>query len=678
MEIKKIKMNNFRQFYGEQEINFAGKGGKNVTLIHAENGVGKTTLLNSILWAFFGETTKKFEQKDQIVNFEAQRDGAKFASVEVLFAHEGVDYLVSRAHCITDNGGVKPRFSVMSVQPNGSLGAPLPNPDAFINSVIPAVMAPYFFFDGEQAETFSSEANNKKIAEAIRDILGSTLIQTAQGDLRYVAKKFGEEIGSASGDAEIERLEKKLAELEAGRDRREEKIQELEANIDAFEEQLKKVSNALIEARETEHYERERLSKEDQLKTISSQIDETKAEILRWISTKSIAAISERLTSQSLDFIDEESLKGRIPSPYNEDFVRGLLESKKCVCERSLEPGTSEWRAIQGMLSNAANAEVLSRVVRARARSQMLKELHGDAPGILKSAEEKLARLTGFQNTLQREIAEIRQKLEALPVAEIQQRERARRELENRLDEAKREKNYAVRDNHHSDEEIKRIDKIVSELALENIATRKLIIRRDLALRAEEFLKAFLEAKEQEARQEIENAVNRVLVNTTRRHYKFELDETFQMRLLFEDGRPTPKSGGENQMMSLAFLAALVQFAEKRSLRDDNALFIPATVAPLILDSPFGQLDNAYRKATAEFVPEMAPQVVLLVSSSQGKEEVVKALEHRVGAEYVLIAHNRGKQDGKQQDCLEVGGKKIATTLFEQARNMTEITEVQR
>jgi len=678
MEIKKIKLKNFRQFYGEQEIKFAAKGDKNVTLIHAENGVGKTTLLNSVLWTFFGETTRKFEQKDQIVNFEAKKDGEKSASVEVLFSHEGTDYLAIRVHSITDLGNVKSRFDVMGVQPNGALTPSLPNPDAFMNSVIPDVMAPYFFFDGEQAETFSSEANNKKIATAIRDILGSTLIQTAQADLRYVAKKFSEEIGSASGDTEIRQLEDKITKIEKEKDCRDEKIQGLNANIDATEVQLGEISRALIDARETESYERERLSKSDQLKTTRSQIVETQNEILRWISSRSIAAISSKLTSQSLDFIDEESLRGRIPSPYNEDFVKSLLESGVCVCERPLLPGTREWSAIQGMLSSAANAEVLSRVVRARARSQMLKEQHDDAPGILKSAEEKLARLTQFQNVLQREVEEISQKLANLPVAEIQQREQARCQLNKRLEEDKRDKNYAVRDNQHADDEIKRLNKLVSDLALQNVATRKLIIRRDLALRAEEFLKGFLEAKEHEARQEIEDAVNGVLVNTTRRHYKFELDETFQMRLLFEDGTPTPKSGGENQMMSLAFLAALVQFAEKRSLQDENALFIPATVAPLILDSPFGQLDDAYRKATAEFVPKMAPQVVLLVSSSQGKEEVVNALEGRIGAEYVLIAHNRGKKDGKNQDFLEVGGKKVATTLFDQVRNMTKISEVQQ
>ena len=40
MFLKKITLTNFRQFYGTQELLIAGHLKKNVTLIHAENGVG--------------------------------------------------------------------------------------------------------------------------------------------------------------------------------------------------------------------------------------------------------------------------------------------------------------------------------------------------------------------------------------------------------------------------------------------------------------------------------------------------------------------------------------------------------------------------------------------------------------------------------------------------------------
>src|SRR5579864_7898879 len=96
MKITKVRLKNFRQFYGEQEIVFAIDAERNVTLIHAENGFGKTTLLNAILWAFFNQVTAKFEKPDQIVNFAAQSEGTKSASVSVHFDFLDTSYVVER------------------------------------------------------------------------------------------------------------------------------------------------------------------------------------------------------------------------------------------------------------------------------------------------------------------------------------------------------------------------------------------------------------------------------------------------------------------------------------------------------------------------------------------------------------------------------------------------------
>jgi DNA sulfur modification protein DndD len=352
------------------------------------------------------------------------------------------------------------------------------------------------------------------------------------------------------------------------------------------------------------------------------------------------------------------------------------LAAQKCICERSLMPATDEWRAVTTLLSNAANAEVLNRVVRVRARITVLKDQRQDAPSALSTLEEKLARLGNQRNQLERDIDEIGRKIADLPLPEIQAREQARKDIEKEIEKKKDERSRAQRDNEIRANSIAKLNREVDELALENVKVQGLLTRRDLSTSGAHLLQEFLKSNEETARKEIEAAVNRVLETTTRRYYKFELDESFQIRLLFADGTPTPKSGGENQMMSLAFLAALVEYAKKRSTVTEDALFIPATVAPLILDSPFGQLDNTYREATAKFVPTMAPQVVLLVSSSQGKDQVHSALQNRIGREYVLIARNTQDRGGKSDDILTIGGKQMATTLFNQERNMTEIREV--
>ena len=65
---------------------------------------------------------------------------------------------------LTSGGYTRNEFSVRRrLSSNGALSTPLSNAEEFVNSVIPRSMAPYFFFDGEQAETFASETNYRPL-----------------------------------------------------------------------------------------------------------------------------------------------------------------------------------------------------------------------------------------------------------------------------------------------------------------------------------------------------------------------------------------------------------------------------------------------------------------------------------------------------------------------------------
>jgi DNA sulfur modification protein DndD len=102
MKLQKLTLKNFRQFKGEQEIIFSDLGDRNVTLIHAENGFGKTALLNSILWGFYGHEglTPDLEKPEILVHEgTAAKNGdpsSIAASVDIQFEHEGDRYFLSR------------------------------------------------------------------------------------------------------------------------------------------------------------------------------------------------------------------------------------------------------------------------------------------------------------------------------------------------------------------------------------------------------------------------------------------------------------------------------------------------------------------------------------------------------------------------------------------------------
>jgi DNA sulfur modification protein DndD len=66
MHLKKIILENFRQFYGRQDIDLDISNDENIVVIHGENGAGKTTILEAFSWCLYGEIN--LGNKDSLLN----------------------------------------------------------------------------------------------------------------------------------------------------------------------------------------------------------------------------------------------------------------------------------------------------------------------------------------------------------------------------------------------------------------------------------------------------------------------------------------------------------------------------------------------------------------------------------------------------------------------------------
>ena len=54
MLIKSITLNDFRQFKGNQKLEFSTDADKNVTVLLGDNTFGKTTILQAFNWCLYG------------------------------------------------------------------------------------------------------------------------------------------------------------------------------------------------------------------------------------------------------------------------------------------------------------------------------------------------------------------------------------------------------------------------------------------------------------------------------------------------------------------------------------------------------------------------------------------------------------------------------------------------
>ena len=75
MYIKKIKLNNYKIYFGENTVVFPPVSAKNVSIISGDNGYGKTTLLTALVWCLYGNQVQSVDEffKERITNVGGYR-----------------------------------------------------------------------------------------------------------------------------------------------------------------------------------------------------------------------------------------------------------------------------------------------------------------------------------------------------------------------------------------------------------------------------------------------------------------------------------------------------------------------------------------------------------------------------------------------------------------------------
>lgn len=671
MILEEIRLTDFRCFYGESRILFSADPAKNVTVIYAENGVGKTTLLNALLWCFYGETTARFEKREDILNYDARKEGRTTASVEVLFEHNDNRYIAKRFSSI--NAASSREFVVKRIHYGSQHDVPAP--DTLINTVIPRDMAAHFLFDGEHAEVFLGESNRGSIRSAVRDILGCSLIEMAIDDLRDVSNQFRKQIPRTSATTQIEGLNARLDALTTQEESAKGEVARLEKKHELTKQQIDDIDSKLRSTSAAKELQRSRDRLNEQLRRAEKRQKEFGDEVYKWLGEDGRFIVSKRITEETFDFLNDKEHRGRIPSPYNEEFVKDVLAAETCICGAHLEPGSEEAKKVASLLQRAANQVMRDRVAKVRARLSTLKGERAKAPGRLTRAKERLAEANEEHASSEAQLGEIHDKLKGINFEDIAEREERREELRKELSEIDRTIGSLKMRIADSERERGTIDREINELTKQDKQTAIYGKRRSLCESLKGILELQLTAEEKDARNVLRASIRKILEATTRKPLNLRMTDDYLISLVNSDGAALPKSSGENQLLGLAFTAALVEFAKVRK-NAQNYKLLPGTIAPLVLDSPFGQLDEDYRATTAEFIPRMARQVILLVSRSQGTEEVLNSLQGHLGAEYLLVRHNKEPLGDRRPESRYLKGEEFRTAVFDSEFDGTEIVEV--
>ena len=543
MVLEKLILTNFRQFYDTNELEFSTDARRNVTLIHGENGVGKTTILNSILWCLFEYVTPDFEQPKDLINHEAIAEKVKYCRVEVYFVHEGTKYSAQRIFSLAKGT----TFRVHKIE--GGNYRQLPGPNAFINSVLPRDMAPYFFFHGEGVASISEGKESEKFRTAVRTILGFTFAECAINDLSIIRKEYTKKISDLdTKNFVLKRLSKEEAELEIAIDRFKEKqtsvigeTKKVNDELASIEERLGASGNADVRRlkKSIEATERRLVGYQTELKRVNQE-RQALIEQYGW------AVFGAELMDHGLEFIDESTLKGRIPAPYQDQFVEDLLELRQCICGRSLEDGSEEEFRVRALLETANSAAVSQRVMKARSIAANLR-------GRVKEFLQQIADIEGRRTRLDQEIGYEEKALSDLEKEWDDIDERKIKRLTEIRNGLRSKRNTLVSDQGalkaklaREEERLQKVRNAAAGAGASNAMYKRLSGIRDGIEEIIERCKTRLDDFENSARTLISHEVNGFLKEFSRKDYEVRVTESFEFYLARTDGQLVAKSKGEN------------------------------------------------------------------------------------------------------------------------------------
>jgi len=672
MKIKRIKLCDFRQFFGNKNtFEFSVDTKRNITLIHAENGVGKTTILNSILWCFYNKFTEDFESKTKIVNIDALEQGINKCEVEVEFIHEDKNYSAKRIYNETTKESSLTLFAII----DGDY-QPIYNDKNLLNSVIPEEMAEYFLFHGEGISKLQSE--NSNFREAIRDILGFNLALKAIEDLNLIKGKWQLQLQKINqNEKKFNKLSEEINYNQVQLNDKHAKRQDINYQINEYKLIKKNLDDEIINCKIADATVLKRniqsVEKDISLRKTDIIREETKRQKL--INNYGWRIFGINLSEKSIDFIETSTLAGKIPAPYDETLVNDILNKRICICGREVINGSQEFENINNLIDKANTAELTNRLVKARSFSQ---NIGNNAKEFIDTYND----ITFALKRLHHESAELGTRLKNLIVQLDSIDDLKLKELRSKENDASSKLSNLELSNNSLAREIDILTSKVSQLKNEIIKHTPM---NDPSLKLSSsilFIEKTISACQSKLKQTeinskdlIKKYVNDIIEEFSRKDFTVSVDDNFKFELIRKGGGIVAKSKGEKLILNLAFVSALIKLAAQRS-KAEGKFLQPGTVAPFIIDAPFGELDETYREATAKFLPENSEQLVLLLSSSHWRGTVSGALKDKIGREYLLISHKKSSRGKKPIDEIFINGKKYIQSIYEDDFDGTSICEV--
>ena len=365
MRLLRAHVRNFK-LLEDVEMELSTERGRPLTVIRAENGSGKTSLLYAFQWAFHGMAGLPDSARDLRLTSSATPFG-KAITVSVTIEFEVGDehgnaaqYRLIRSVIETptadDAVDRQPdRVRLLKLTSRGD--EDIASPEAMINAWIPEQLHDVFFTDGDSVQTFISgqigpRQRQSRVQDAIRNLLGIDRFRTAASDVEAAFRSLQTE-AAKSGGKDTSALEVMLQGTRS-------QIEELEADL----LKLRQRQANMTDERATWNNELQGLTGIGDIDDLNARIEQAEQDQLRLERQRHATLVRMRDTLKSEQYSWQfmgDKLQGGLAvlgDLADRNVIPGTsvgvladrLELGKCICGESLAPGTDHRQHVEFLL----------------------------------------------------------------------------------------------------------------------------------------------------------------------------------------------------------------------------------------------------------------------------------------------------------------------------------------
>ncbi len=619
---------------------------RNVMIILGDNMRGKTSIMNAIRWAFYGEAVGRHSQPiplQEIVNKDAALADDWRVEVHVKFDANGRTYDLRR---VAEGRPIvakpsKPEDFTRSIHlTRDSSVVSGEQIEAEIGLIAPKQISRFFLFDGELLQEYETlliedSQQGQQIKKAIEQVLGVPALTNGRVDiqtiLKQARKKQNADIKQIAGLEMQSELQEGLAEKIDSIDR---DLEDLNTKLKKVYEQRTVLDDEIEEAQSVISAKAKLDAKIGERKVLIGDCKRKEGERLDLLSKAWMDLIDAQLQIRRDQLENRrkvlmESIKKRSTLEQKISDLQQLLDTRKCpTCEQVLsderrsqigeslgkaetelqyiEDSSTELQKIFGQI------DALSKIRGINAKDQ-LRQVEKDQQGYnirLTQVENRIVELE--EDIAGYDTAAIARK-RVLQKQKIREEGRLQDDIQSQKAERKRLKDELA----------------VSQKAIEGLTkdrTRRSTIKVSLCSDLERVFSQSIERLRDKLRNRVEELANEAFEHlTTQKSYRgLKINDNFGLQIIDASGRDvTVPSAGAVQIVALSLIDGL-----NRTGR---------AAGPIIMDTPFGRLDLNHRDNILSYLPSVTSQFVLLVHSGEiSREKGLEVIRERIGSIYEI------------------------------------------